>query len=597
VDGNKNDIGSWEKLLDVLEYIVDNEISNKGKVDDRFKKLVHVNFDQLLSRFPLFFGYWKKYVSIELKMNGLNSCVKILQRSLDMFPNSIDLWLDYLNIILENKLHNDNTEFMINLFEQSLDNCGRQYLSHPLWDKYLEYLANIYGEKSLEYLKILLKIIKLPLHQYAKYFNKFYEIKENFTSNQLINEEENIDESKIDEFFLKIFNKTKDATNARWKYESKLSTNYFNLVPIKDSEISIWIEYLDFEESQGDHEQIKSLYERCLIPLAFYEKFWIKYLKWFIKNENDSIQEIKSIFERGCNLFIPIEFNNLRLMYALYLERLNLKDESFQIYLNILKISIKNNKFEIEILIKLIKFLKRFINDDAKFIDFCKIMLENGINDQIINNEEEILHQDKKQILDKLIPLLTIEIIEYLWFKLNDKNLTRDFFLKNYQNNLMKLNVEFWIFFLKFEICYCNNLKNLNNIITYIKLYSELPPIIVEFFIRISNNFNFKNSSYDNLISSRSNLIKMLLEIDDESFYHQRTFSKARKILKDDTVDKELLKENGHPGIETESKPIITNRIDFEDHYCNLNSHIPEEVPLLPTFKNVEKANLAIKYP
>ena len=41
-----------------------------------------------------------------------------------------------------------------------------------------------------------------------------------------------------------------------------------------------WESYLDFEISEGDHERTVTLFERCLIPCALYEQFWIKYARY-----------------------------------------------------------------------------------------------------------------------------------------------------------------------------------------------------------------------------------------------------------------------------------------------------------------------------
>lgn len=57
------------------------------------------------------------------------------------------------------------------LFERGATSVGLDFLSHPFWDKYLEF------EERLESLDrifaILGRIIYIPMHQYARYFEKY----------------------------------------------------------------------------------------------------------------------------------------------------------------------------------------------------------------------------------------------------------------------------------------------------------------------------------------------------------------------------------------------------------------------------------------
>ena len=56
------------------------------------------------------------------------------------------------------------------LFERGAANVGLDFLSHLFWDKFVEF------EKSMQdyvrVMKILDRIIRIPIHQYARFFEE-----------------------------------------------------------------------------------------------------------------------------------------------------------------------------------------------------------------------------------------------------------------------------------------------------------------------------------------------------------------------------------------------------------------------------------------
>ena len=64
-----------------------------------------------------------------------------------------------------------DTEKVREVFERAVAACGMDFLSHPLWDKYLEYEESK-GHMD-QVLNILDRVIRLPLHQYVRYFEKY----------------------------------------------------------------------------------------------------------------------------------------------------------------------------------------------------------------------------------------------------------------------------------------------------------------------------------------------------------------------------------------------------------------------------------------
>ncbi|OWB78830.1 hypothetical protein B5S32_g3034 [[Candida] boidinii] len=632
----------WDKLISYIEELVSN---NSNIFDLKLKNLLHKEFNKLLTRFPLLVDYWKKYVAIEYTLNGLDASLKILETSLNSFPNSLELWLDYMSIITSNNTH--DSESIRVLYKDAINKTGRQFLSHPIWDSYLDWELKESGENSNEYINIILKVIKIPLHQYAKYFQIFYKLKDNFTIEDLISKDQLIDlrnedsnELKSDSeliniYFDRIFTKIENGTNTRWEFESKLNKQHFDLNLVPYDEIINWENYLNFEEKEfakesennniSNIEQVKSLYERSLIPLAINENLWIKYVNWLIKIyksnniENQIITKdyIKSIFKRGCDSFIPIDQNKLRYKFGKFCEICKDYEESDSIYYNIIKrfpseyepvsqifksflrrknetICIKNSKIIInnfQIKITTNKEIKSSSSSSSSSNSKHRDVIEAKHTESIIPDSD--FKKLSSYLNERNISQLIVEISKILWIRQRKVKETRDFLVLFFKEQFIKSSITYWNFFFKFELQQRNK-KNLTNIINYIKLYSNLPISIINNLIKLYIEFLFKNSNKLELFNISREIERMLLEIDDESSTNMKRFLKTRldSGRDEEVTNKRLIKENGHPGISVEFKPRIVNALNFTDPI-----KFNENPVSIPYFTNVEKATLPIHYP
>ena len=61
--------------------------------------------------------------------------------------------------------------FLISVFERAAAAIGYNFISHTFWDKYIEFEES--KNESARLLTLLERIIHIPLHQYARYFEKF----------------------------------------------------------------------------------------------------------------------------------------------------------------------------------------------------------------------------------------------------------------------------------------------------------------------------------------------------------------------------------------------------------------------------------------
>lgn len=82
----------------------------------------------------------------------------------------------------------------------------------------------------------------------------------------------------------RIYEKNMKACEMRAGFEANIKRPYFHVKPLDYPQLFNWMSYLDFEIKEGNEDRIKVLFDRCLIPCALYEEFWIKYARWTWKN-------------------------------------------------------------------------------------------------------------------------------------------------------------------------------------------------------------------------------------------------------------------------------------------------------------------------
>lgn len=257
---------------------------------------------------------------------------------------------------------------------------GLDFLSHIFWDKYLEFEERL--ELRDQIFAILKRIILIPMHQYARYFERYRsmaasrpivelaepEILQGF---QIAMETESADAAltaglqyiprseldaeteirlRIDAYNLEIFGRTQMETTKRWTYEQEIKRPYFLVKDLDETELINWRKYLAFEESEGDYARVCFLYERCLVTCAFYDEFWFRYIRFMSAQEEQAAkqmqqlqqltapagapgaapppapvppkktEEIRNIYLRAACFFVPIALPQIRLNFAYFEE-------------------------------------------------------------------------------------------------------------------------------------------------------------------------------------------------------------------------------------------------------------------------------------
>ena len=220
---------------------------------------------------------------------------------------------------------------------------GLDFLSHPFWDKYIEFEERTEGASDRIF-HILGRVILIPMHQYARYFERYRQmahgrpVADTVPSAQLNHyrieiENEGIGfkagrtdveverelRQRIDQYHIEIFTRTQTETTKRWTYEQEIKRPYFHVTELDEGQISNWRKYLDYEEAEHDYIRTQFLYERCLVTCAMYDEFWLRYARWMLAQSGKD-QEVRNIYQRASCFYVPIALPQVRLQYAFFEE-------------------------------------------------------------------------------------------------------------------------------------------------------------------------------------------------------------------------------------------------------------------------------------
>ncbi|KAJ5980329.1 Pre-mRNA-processing factor 39 [Penicillium waksmanii] len=300
---------------------------------------VRTNYDRFLAKFPLLFGYWKKYADLEFSITGTEAAEMVYERGIASISPSVDLWTNYCGFKAETS---HDADIIRDLFERGANCVGLDFLAHPFWDKYIEYEERVEAQDKI--FAILSRIIHIPMHQYARYFERYRQLAQTqieAASSEVppgAKAEAEIERDlrlRIDNYHLEVFAKTQDETTKRWTYESEIKRPYFHVTELDESQLANWSKYLDFEESEGSYSRIQFLYERCLVTCAHYDEFWLRYARWMTAQSGKE-EEARIVYQRASCLYVPIANPTIRLHYAYFEEMSGRTDVAKDIHYAIL---------------------------------------------------------------------------------------------------------------------------------------------------------------------------------------------------------------------------------------------------------------------
>ncbi|KAJ6079228.1 hypothetical protein N7467_008981 [Penicillium canescens] len=350
---------TWEKLARAAEALEGgiNRNSNPQAITT-----VRAVYDRFLAKFPLLFGYWKKYADLEFSIHGTEAAEMVYERGIASISSSVDLWTNFCSFKAETS---HDADVIRELFERGASSVGLDFLAHPFWDKYIEFEERIEAQEKI--FGILARVIHIPMHQYARYFERYRQLAQTRPLAELApaeilsrfraeleaassdvppgaKAEAEIERDlrlRVDSYHLEVFTNTQTETTKRWTFESEIKRPYFHVTELDEGQLTNWNNYLDFEETEGAFDRIQFLYERALVTCAHYDEFWLRYARWMAAQSGKE-EEVRIIYQRAAYLYVPIANPTVRLHYAYFEEMSGRVDVAKDIHSAIL-ISLPNH--------------------------------------------------------------------------------------------------------------------------------------------------------------------------------------------------------------------------------------------------------------
>ncbi|XP_060784067.1 pre-mRNA-processing factor 39 isoform X2 [Neoarius graeffei] len=287
VNDNPQGFNSWTDLLQYCEQ--------EGHL-----KASRQALNAFLARYPLCYGYWKKFADLERRAGNNNKAEEVCVEGLSVIPLSVDLWIHYINLLLGTLNMNlpESTQHIRSVFEDALASAGWDWHSDHLWDLYAEW------EKEQGDLRAMTavydRVMRVPTQLYSTHYEKlkthltsnplqdvlspeeYEKVKAEYRQNQIQAKKEGSDATadeeeerppgednpandgkdseeavqKMRELILASREETYQQNEAevrkRWNYEDAIKRPYFHVKPLDRTQLKAWHTYLDWEMAEAE---------------------------------------------------------------------------------------------------------------------------------------------------------------------------------------------------------------------------------------------------------------------------------------------------------------------------------------------------------
>uniref|UniRef100_A0A8C7P661 Si:ch211-114c17.1 n=1 Tax=Oncorhynchus mykiss TaxID=8022 RepID=A0A8C7P661_ONCMY len=339
---NPQDFSSWTDLLQYCEQESHMTASRRALV-------------AFLARYPLCYGYWKKFADLERRAGYTNKAQEVCVQGLKAIPLSVDLWIHYINLLLGTLNMNlpESSQRIRSAFEEAVTAAGLDFHSDRLWELYIEWEKEQGDMKAAT--GVYDRVLRVPTQLYSSHYEKFkthlnahapkdvlsaveYEglLEESKQSHkteksELAEGEEELppgEEKEPTEQVSTLFWSSSVLSLVGNIYLSSLlfpflpsfqiKRPYFHVKPLDRTQLRAWHSYLDWDEIvAGGDRRVRILFERCLIACALYEEFWTKYVQYL---EPQSLDEARGVFRRACEIHLAHK-HTMHLQWATFEER------------------------------------------------------------------------------------------------------------------------------------------------------------------------------------------------------------------------------------------------------------------------------------
>uniref|UniRef100_A0A4W5KV28 Si:ch211-114c17.1 n=1 Tax=Hucho hucho TaxID=62062 RepID=A0A4W5KV28_9TELE len=356
---NPQDFSSWTDLLQYCEQESHMTASRRALV-------------AFLARYPLCYGYWKKFADLERRAGYTNKAQEVCVQGLKAIPLSVDLWIHYINLLLGTLNMNltESSQRIRSAFEEAVAAAGLDFHSDRLWELYIEWEKEQGDMKAAT--GVYDRVLRVPTQLYSSHYEKFKTHLNAHVPKDVLSAveyEELLEESKQSHKTEKSElaegeeelppGEEKEPTEQRgdqlhinkhdfgmrcstsscphrfgqvvyfhWletftcllfcSHSFQIKRPYFHVKPLDRTQLRAWHSYLDWELTElGGYRRVRILFERCLIACALYEEFWTKYVQYL---EPQSLDEARGVFRRACEIHLAHK-HTMHLQWATFEER------------------------------------------------------------------------------------------------------------------------------------------------------------------------------------------------------------------------------------------------------------------------------------
>nr|XP_002123360.1 pre-mRNA-processing factor 39-like [Ciona intestinalis] len=156
-----HDFTAWTYLLQLVEQ-------------DRKMALARRAYNNFFKRYPLCYGYWKKFSEIERKKGNLIKAQVILERGVRAIPLSIDLWVHVIDFYIKHYKGPDAGSKKVRIvFERAMKAAGEEFRSEKLWNKYIKW--EIDNKNWINVMKLYDRAMSTQTQHYSIFFNDLKE--------------------------------------------------------------------------------------------------------------------------------------------------------------------------------------------------------------------------------------------------------------------------------------------------------------------------------------------------------------------------------------------------------------------------------------
>uniref|UniRef100_A0A672YZZ8 Si:ch211-114c17.1 n=1 Tax=Sphaeramia orbicularis TaxID=375764 RepID=A0A672YZZ8_9TELE len=307
---NPQDFTSWTDLLQYCEQESHATASRRA-------------LEAFLARYPLCYGYWKKFADLERRAGYNNKAEEVCIQGLQSIPLSVDLWIHYINLLLGTLDMNlpESPMRIRSVFEDAVTAAGLDFHSDRLWDLYIEWEKEQGNTKNAA--AVLDRVLQVPTQLYNTHYDKFKAHLNSHEPKELLSLEEYEEVRAL----CRQTQKAERAEQAQEEEEERppgeeepatpegtdtIKRPYFHVKPLDRLQLRAWHSYLDWEIAQ-----VRILFERCLIACALYEECWIRYVQYL---EPQSVDEARTVFRRACEIHLTHK-PNIHMQWATFEER------------------------------------------------------------------------------------------------------------------------------------------------------------------------------------------------------------------------------------------------------------------------------------